>query len=182
MTPERAAAPISFRPLAEAGQERLVRLMSDPRVYRYMPLSSGSFTPADCDGFLAAKAKLWADHGYGPWALFLGEDFAGWGGFQWEDGDADLGLVLAPDFWGAGQRLAIAMLDKGFGEMGFPSVTALLPPGRPHVGALLRAGFVADSETTINDKRFLRFRLHAEAWKARRERERQTAANGQSQA
>jgi len=182
MTPERAIAPISFRPLAEAGAARLVRLMSDPRVYRHMPLSSGKFEAADCDRFLAAKGKLWVDHGYGPWALFLGEECAGWGGFQWEDGEADLGLVLAPEWWGAGRRLTVAMLDKGFGDMGFTSVTALLPPSRPHIRALLRAGFVSDDEMTINDKRFLRFRLHAEAWKTRREQERQYAAHGQPQA
>lgn len=36
------------------------------------------------------------------WSLgfFVDGQFAGWGGLQQEDGDADLALVLHPDYWG----------------------------------------------------------------------------------
>lgn len=156
-------ATISFRPLAEAGEENLIRLANDPRVRRHMPLASEAFDAEACRGFLAAKQKLWHDDGYGPWAFFVGDAFAGWGGFQKEEGEPDLALVLAPAFWGWGRRIAKALIDKGFGEMGFLAVTALLPPSRSHVAALLRRGFVRDGEVVLGGETFLRFRLHAPA-------------------
>jgi hypothetical protein len=36
---------------------------------------------------------------HGPWAFIVDGKFAGWGGLQPEEGDADLELVLHPDYW-----------------------------------------------------------------------------------
>jgi len=30
--------------------------------------------------WIAGKEKLWAEHGYGPWAFLIDGKFAGWGG------------------------------------------------------------------------------------------------------
>ena len=43
---------------------------------------------------------MWDEHGYGPWAFIINGEFAGWGGLQPEQGEADFALVLHPDFWG----------------------------------------------------------------------------------
>ena len=48
----------------------------------------------------------------------------------------------------------------GFGELGLPSVTILLPPTRGRAHAVRRLGFVPDGETEYDGQRFLRYRLH----------------------
>ena len=73
---------------------------------------------ADCEGFIAAKEQLWAEHGYGPWAFFVDGEFVGWGGLQPEDGEADLGMVLHPKHWGVGKALYDEVIRRAFGEMG----------------------------------------------------------------
>jgi hypothetical protein len=85
--------------------------------------------------------------------------FAGWGGLQPEDGEADLALVLHPHFWGIGRALAGEILRRAFGQMGFESVTVLFPPTRTRIRAILRLGFHPDGEVAIAGERFLRYRL-----------------------
>lgn len=133
--------------------------MNDPRVRRQMPLTGDNFDEADCADFIASKEQLWAEHGYGPWAILVDGSFAGRGGLQWENGDADLGLVLLPAYWGLGRTLYGMILERAFGEMGFDSVTVLLPPSRTRIKGLSRLGFKPDGETLIEGERFLRYRL-----------------------
>ena len=103
-----------------------------PLVRRLMPLTQDDFSEADARHFVAGKERLWAEHGYGPWAFFVGGRFAGWGGLQPEAGDADLGLVLHPDFWGWGKRIYDETLRRAPG-LGVTSITMLLPPSRARV-------------------------------------------------
>jgi ribosomal-protein-alanine N-acetyltransferase len=126
-----------------------------------MPLARGEFGPAECASFVAGKEALWREHGYGPWAFLVDGRFAGWGGVQPEGDDADLALILRPEFWGYGREVYETVLTRAFGEFGFPSVTVLLPPTRGRAHALARLGFVPDGETDVGGERFLRFRLHA---------------------
>lgn len=51
------------------------------------------------------KGCQWQQYGYGPWAFEIDQQFAGWGGLQYEEGDADLALVLHPKFWGSGKEV-----------------------------------------------------------------------------
>ena len=125
-----------------------------------MPLTKDDFSEADCRAFIAGKEALWREHGYGPWAFRAGGAFAGWGGLQPEDGEADLGLVLHPDFWGWGKRIYDEILSRGFIEMDFASIIVLLPPTRTRVRALSRLGFAQDGELVICGERFIRYRLH----------------------
>lgn len=148
-----------LRPLREASTADLIALANDPRVQRHMPLAAGAFGPAECRAFLAAKECMWARHGYGPWAVFIGGRFAGWGGFQPENGEPDLALVLHPDFWGRGPALVREFLRRAFGPMGFSAVTALLPPSRTRIRGLVRLGFAPDGEVELGGRRFLRYRL-----------------------
>lgn len=150
---------IEFVPLPNVGEGPLIELMNDPAVRKHLPLAAGAFTPDACRAFLRAKQALWDAHGYGPWAFYIHGDFAGWGGLQPEHGDADFALVLSPKFWGWGRRIFRAVVERAFGHMKLPSITALLPPSRLNARVLTRLGFVADGQVLVDGQRFLRFRL-----------------------
>lgn len=150
---------LEFRRLTDASTADLIELMNHPRVRRQMPLTQDDFSERDALNFVVGKEQLWAEHGYGPWAFFIGGRFAGWGGLQPEAGDADLGLVLHPDFWGSSKAIYDEIIRRAFTEMGFASVTVLLPPSRTRVRGLARLGFTQDGELEVAGQRFLRYRL-----------------------
>ena len=152
---------IQFKRLTEVEKADLIELMNHPQVRRLMPLATGPFDEAACEGFIAAKERLWTEHGYGPWAFVVDGRFAGWGGLQPEDGDTDLGLVLHPDHWGIGKALYDRIIECAFGEMGFDSVSILFPPSRTRIKGILQLGFRPDGETEIGGEQFIRYRLHA---------------------
>lgn len=158
-----SASKIEFVRLPDVNPDEIVELMNHPLVRREMPLTSDGFDAAACAEFIAAKERLWAEHGYGPWAFLVDGKFAGWGGLQPEGDDADLALVLHPSYWGWGKRLYDEIIARAFGEMGFDSVTILFPPTRTRIKAILRLGFVPDGEVEIGGERFLRYRLRAPA-------------------
>ena len=89
-------AEIVFSRLPQVDAADLIALMNDPRVRRHLPLARGVFGPAECEQFVEMKERIWAEHGYGPWAFVIRGEFAGWGGLQPEGEDIDLGLVLRP--------------------------------------------------------------------------------------
>lgn len=150
---------IDFKRLTEVEKSEIIELMNNPLVRRHMPLTSDNFGESDCDEFIAAKERLWAEHGYGPWAFVVDGQFVGWGGLQPENGEADLGLVLHPNYWGIGKVLYDEIIDRAFGEMGFETVTVLLPPTRKWIKGLLRLGFKEDGELEVGGERFIRYRL-----------------------
>lgn len=78
---------IEPRDLCEAPRSGLMALTKDPRLVRQMPLSSPPFAGIDCDEALAAREE----HGYGPSAIEVERQFAGWGGLEPEQGEADFG-------------------------------------------------------------------------------------------
>jgi [ribosomal protein S5]-alanine N-acetyltransferase len=88
--PTDARPEIVLKRLPEVDPAELVALMNDPRVLRHMPLARGPFGPAECARFVAAKERLWAEHGYGPWAILVDGALAGWGGLQ-PDGELLVG-------------------------------------------------------------------------------------------
>lgn len=150
---------IEFRSLSEVDPKELIALMNHPLVRRQMPLLSEAFTESSCNRFIKAKRRLWEVHGYGPWAFFVEDRFAGWGGLQAEDGDADLALVLHPDFWGLGKAIYPLLIKEAFCGMGLSSVTALLPPGRTRINGLLRLGFRKEKEVLVGAHPFTKYRL-----------------------
>ena len=153
---------LEFRRLPEVRPQDLVELMNHPKVRRLMPLTKDDFSEADAHNFVTGKERLWAEHGYGPWAFFVGGRFAGWGGLQPEAGDADLGLVLHPDFWGWGKRIYDEVWRRAPG-LGVGSITVLLPPRRARVQGLTRLGFAPDGELELHGERFRRCRLELES-------------------
>jgi [ribosomal protein S5]-alanine N-acetyltransferase len=152
---------IAFRRLSEVNPRDIINLMSDPVVRRHLPLARGGFGESECAQFLAAKERMWEETGYGPWAFVLGDEFVGWGGLQPEGDDVDVGMILHPDYWGAGRVLFARIIDYAFGELGVASVIALLPPSRTRVAGLRRLGFRPDGDTLLGGERFLRYRLDA---------------------
>ena len=106
-------------------------------------------------------ARLWAEHGYGPWAILVDGELAGWGGLQPEGDDADLGLVLHPRRWGAGRAIYERMIAYAFGALRADSVIVLLPPSRVRVAGVLRLGFRPDGAVDVGGERFVRYRLTA---------------------
>ena len=150
---------IEFRSLSEIRVAEIADLMNHSLVRRHLPLAKGEFGPAQCEAFLARKQRLWVEYGYGPWAIRIDGHFAGWGGLQPENGEPDVALVLHPRFWGAGRRILREILRRAFGEMGFTTVTALLPRGRVHTRGMPRLGFQPIGELTRESQKFMGFRL-----------------------
>lgn len=151
---------IEFRPLGDVPQSELIELMNNQRLRQHLPLARGDFDEAACNAFLHSKEKLWDEYGFGPWAFVIGSEVAGWGGLQPELGDAEIALVLHPAYWGWGKRIYDQIIQRAFGEMGFESVTVLLPPSRTRIKGILRLGFKPDGEVKVESERFMRYRLH----------------------
>lgn len=152
---------LAFLPMSDIDPAEYMRLHAHPLVRRHMPLSMDDFNQDDCREWIKGKERMWAEHGIGPWAIMINGRFAGWGGLQLEAGEADLGLVLHPDYWGAGKVIIDTLIRWAFNEKGISSLTILLPPTRKHVKGILRLGFKPDGETLVDGELFIRYRLHA---------------------
>ncbi|WP_208109493.1 GNAT family N-acetyltransferase [Microbacterium sp. BK668] len=142
----------------------MTRLLNEPRNARHMPLA-GRFDQAQAAEWVRSKDAQWQHNGYGPWAVFVGGEFAGWGGFQREDDGPDFGLVLFPSFWGAGADVARAALDAGFEHFGFDEVFVALPYSRSPDRVLARWGFTSVGSGDFDGVPFRRYRLSRDAWK-----------------
>lgn len=143
----------------------VVELLNEPRNTRHMPLSD-RFSEETAAAWVAAKDAQWNQHGYGPWAVRVAGDFAGWAGFQHEENGADYALVLLPRYWGCGAAITRAALDRGFGELGFDSVIIALPLTRNPGRVVARFGFVPDGEVSYGGAGFRQYRLTRAAWQA----------------
>jgi [ribosomal protein S5]-alanine N-acetyltransferase len=141
---------IEFKRLSDVKKSDIIELMNHPIVLKHMPLAKGTFDDAAYDAFIAAKEELWKQHGYGPWAFYHDGKFIGWGGLQFEEGDADLALVLHPNHWGMGKAIYDLIIERAFGKMGFLTITALLPPSRIRFNVMKRLGFKPDGELILD--------------------------------
>ena len=158
---------LEFKRMSEIDRAEYIALNTNPLVMKQMPLSSSDFDDEACKDWIEGKEKIWEEHGYGPWAFVIDGKFVGWGGLQPEEGDADLGLVLHPDYWGYGKVIYEEIIRRAFGEMGLDSVTILFPPSRTRIKGIFRLGFQPDGEMEIGGERFIRYRLHAPAAKVK---------------
>ncbi|WP_350286104.1 GNAT family protein [uncultured Croceitalea sp.] len=151
---------IEFKKLGEIEKSNIVDLMNNSLVRKQMPLLRGVFNEIDCDRFITSKEQMWEEHGYGPWAFVINNEFAGWGGIQPDNGEADLALVLHPDYWGMGKTIYKEIISRAFNELGLSSVQVLFPPSRTRIKGLLRLGFKKEVELKIANERFIRYRLN----------------------
>ncbi|WP_432676104.1 GNAT family N-acetyltransferase [Nioella aestuarii] len=110
---------IRFLRLTEVSSEAILTHMRHPRLAEHMPLLTFEWTPDRVAEFVAAKEAMWQRDGLGHWAFAVGGDYVGWGGFQKEGDEWDLGLVLTPERFGLGlpiarKALAFAREDRAF--------------------------------------------------------------------
>lgn len=162
-----AGPEITFVRLTAVDLDAVTALLNEPRNARHLPLAGGeAFTAETAADWVAAKDSHWDEHGYGPWAVLLDGEFAGWGGFQAEPGGADFALVLQPQFWGHGEAIARRALDHGFRELGLDTVLIALPYSRRPDRVVARYGFVPDGDVDYGGVRFRQYRLTRSAWSA----------------
>lgn len=152
---------LEFKRLTEVDLMDIMSLNNNPDVLRHMPLGSANFDLAKAKEWVQQKDAQWQQYGYGPWAFLIDQKFAGWGGLQYEEGDADLAMVLHPDFWGSGKAIYLEIVKRAFTSLGLASITVLLPVSRTRIKGIFRLGFQPDGEICIDGARFQRFRLHA---------------------
>lgn len=150
---------IEYIDLSEINESDIIELMNNEIVGKQLPLLDSEFSLDDCRNFLSAKKKMWNDHGYGPWAFVINGEFAGWGGIQPEQGEADFALVLNPKFWGWGRKIFNKTKDIAFNQMNLKSITILFPPSRMNARAINRLGFIEEDGIIIEGEIFKRFRL-----------------------
>jgi RimJ/RimL family protein N-acetyltransferase len=156
-------ASVEFLRLTQVPLSAVVTLLNEPRNARHMPLAS-KFSDQSAAEWVQGKDQQWDLHGYGPWAVVINGEFAGWGGFQREENGADFALVLSPKHWGQGAEITRAALDRGFGEFGLDEVIIALPYTRSPTRAVARFGFVPDGVVRHSGATFRQYRLTRNAW------------------
>ena len=123
-------ADLHFARLPEVSAADILNHMRDPRVAEHMPLLTMPWTGETVGAFVAAKEACWTRDGLGHWAFFADGAYVGWGGFQKEGEEWDFGLVLRPDSFGLGVKIAKKALEFAHNDARIPYVTFLLPPSR----------------------------------------------------
>ncbi len=149
----------SYRRLSDVDPELLIAHMSDPKTAEHMPLMPDSWDHSTIASFVATKEAAWTQDGLGHWAIFQDDRYLGWGGFQKEGDEWDLGLVLTPDSFGLGFRITRDMIRFAKADPRIPYATFLLPPTRQNLGALRRIGAVQIGTIDYDGATFLKFRL-----------------------
>jgi [ribosomal protein S5]-alanine N-acetyltransferase len=159
---------IDFVRLTEVPLTAVGALLNEPRNRRHLPLAGDPMVETEVAQWVAAKDGQWDSNGYGPWAVLLDGDFAGWGGFQQEEQGPDFALVLAPAHWGRGAPVTLAALDIGFNDLRLNVITIALPYTRSPDRVVARYGFRPYGETTYGGVHFRQYRLTVAEWTALR--------------
>lgn len=149
---------LSLHPFSDVPVQQWIALLKHPEVIRHMPLADASWNEAAIAQWAQAKDSQWKDNGYGPLAIRIDGNFAGWGGFQQEDGEADFALVLFPEYWGQGGQIFHHCMSRRT-ELGIGAVSILLPPSRLRTRGLSRLGFERVADVVHAGQRFLKFRI-----------------------
>ncbi|MEM8916609.1 MAG: GNAT family N-acetyltransferase [Pseudomonadota bacterium] len=150
---------ITFARLSEIQPDEILDHMSDPRVATHLPLLTSKWDAAAVDKFVAQKEASWTRDGLGHWAILSNGRYVGWGGFQMEGDEWDFGLVLRPDAFGLGARIAKKAIEFAIADDRIPFVTFLLPPSRKKLAALKKLGATQIGEIDYDGSTFLKFRL-----------------------
>lgn len=121
---------IRFERLESIDPHELLVHMRDPRIAKHLPLLRSGWDQATVDAFISRKAEHWAEHGLGHWAILLDEEYVGWGGFEKEGPEWDFGLVLRPEYFNWGRRIARRAFEWALENTDIEAVTFLLPVTR----------------------------------------------------
>jgi RimJ/RimL family protein N-acetyltransferase len=153
---------ITFAPLSSIDPDELLTLLTDPRVLRHMPLSGPEpMRPDELRDWVAGKEAITQQHGFGPQAILVDGEFAGWGGIEPDGDGASVSLVLFPALWGRGHQVLDLLLEQAFDQRGLPYVLVEFPPSRTRVSGLLHLGFREVGERMVGGERFIVYRLDA---------------------
>jgi hypothetical protein len=150
---------IRFGRLSDVSVSQLLTQMNDPRIAAHLPLLTQPWTDEDAQAFLVAKQKRWREDGLGHWAVYQGDRYVGWGGFEKEGEVWDFGLVLTPDAFGLGRRVFVKALDFARKDERINMISFLLAPSRKSLSALARYGAVFVGEDAHAGQRFLKYQL-----------------------
>ena len=161
--PSRPASGVVFARLTEVAPQTLLAHMADPRTAAHLPLAPPAWDLAGIEALVAAKEACWARDGLGHWAIRVDGAYVGWGGFQKEGEEWDFGLVLTPQAFGLGQRIAAEALAFARADPRIPFVTFLLPLSRRRLGALSRLGARPLGVVEHEGVAFRKFRLETPA-------------------
>ncbi|WP_421724492.1 GNAT family N-acetyltransferase [Bauldia sp.] len=154
-----ADARLTFARLPNIPPDEIIAHMSNPRLAEHMPLLTPNWDRDALARFIADKEARWRRDGLGHWAILHDDAYVGWGGFQ-KEGDAwDFGLVLKPDCFGLGPRIARKALAFAVADDRIPFVTFLVPPSRTRLGGLRRLGAHFVGEVEYDGAPFLKYRL-----------------------
>lgn len=149
---------IHFVRLSTVAPSDILIHMEDPRVGEHMPLLTEPWDAIAVADFIAAKEACWDRDGLGHWAILLDDTYIGWGGFQKEAEGWDFGLVLKPDAFGIGIRIAKKALEFAVSDPRIPFVTFLLPPSRNNLSALKRLGATKVGDVLYDNVLFYKYR------------------------
>ncbi len=153
---------INFKKLHEIDKEKLIKklikLMNEPLVLRYMPLASSYFSEEDYFKFIQNKEAMWEKYGFGPWAFEIDGDLMGWGGLQPFEEDIEIALVLHPKYWGYGKKLYLTIIREAQ-SLKLDSIIILFPINRKRIKGILSLGFIEDGNIEIEGKLFNRYCL-----------------------
>ncbi|MGH1414248.1 MAG: GNAT family N-acetyltransferase [Pelagimonas sp.] len=150
---------LTFARLPQVPLTEILTHMNDPRLAEHMPLLTSKWGVPQARQFVASKEACWARDGLGHWAFYADDHYVGWGGFQREGDDWDFGLVLRPERFGLGPRIARQALAVARSEPHIPYVTFLLPPSRRNLSALRRIGAEFVGDVDYNGELFRKYRL-----------------------
>ena len=153
---------IVLRRMHEIEPEAWVTMMNHPKLAKHLPLLKSPFTLEDANEFVLIKESYWETQGYGPWALFHQNKLMGWGGFQPYQNQAELALVLHPNWWGWGKECLQKFIEHN-SYSHLEQVIALLPESRRSLRGMKRLGFHQKNTTFIDGNRFFQFFKYLEA-------------------
>ena len=142
---------IDLLPLREASVDELWLILRDSRIARHMPLHDSSISRQWVSQWVDSKLAQWPNESMGPWAIYVDGVLAGWGGYQPDDGVAELAIVLKPDAWGVGSQV-ISELNLLWSKVG-PSGPRrfYLPKSRRVENLSKRFAFQKIGQTSIGD-------------------------------
>lgn len=134
--------------------------MNDPRIAAHLPLLTREWDAEDAERFKQAKRQRWLEDGLGHWAIYDGDRYVGWGGFEKEGLVWDFGLVLTAEAFGLGRRVFLKALDFARQDDRIERISLLLAPTRRSLSALTRYGARFVGEERQAGHRFLRYELN----------------------
>lgn len=150
---------IEFARLSLVKPADITAHMSDPRMAEHMPLLGPDWSDEMTAAFIAKKEQHWEDEGLGHWAFLYEGAYVGWGGFEKIGDEWDFGLVLKPDAFGLGVKIARKVVAFAQQDERIESIIFLLPPTRKKLGALKRLGAVYEESVEYGGAEFRKYRL-----------------------